>query len=253
MRSADMSSREPAVSAVAIDAEGYLLHLRPYRETSALIEVWLFGHGRLGLVARGISGPRASSRRAVLQPWQPLRLRFSLRGELGQLQDVEALSAPLRLGGERALAGLYINELLMRLLPRMQPHDQLFQRYAALLGELEQTGVVARSLRQFELDLLEELGWAIDLEHTAHGAALDPAGWYRWDPDQGMLTAESRTGAVRGDALLAMAAMQPLPEGQADGLRRMLRTALLHYLGGRPLSAWKLAESVRALRRGRAD
>lgn len=242
---------DAALSAGAIDAEGYLLHLRPYRETSALIEVWLFGHGRLGLIARGISGPKAASRRAMLQPWQPLRLRFSLRGELGQLQDVEALSAPLRLGGERALAGLYINELLMRLLPRMQPHDQLFQRYAALLGELEQVGVIGRSLRQFELDLLEELGWAIDLEHTGDGVALEPSGWYRWDPEQGLLPADARVGGVRGDALLAMAAMQPLPEGQADGLRRLLRTALQHYLGGRPLSAWQLAESVRALRRDR--
>ena len=94
------------MSGAVLEAEAFVLHQRPWRDSSSLIEAWALGHGRLGLVARGTGGARGAERRALLQPWQPLRLGFRLRGELGQLVDLDALSAPLRLSGERGLAGL---------------------------------------------------------------------------------------------------------------------------------------------------
>lgn len=234
------------MSGALVEAEAFVLHHRPWRDTSSLIEAWALGHGRLGLVARGTGGSRGAERRALLQPWQPLRLSFRQRGELGQLVELDALSAPLRLVGERGLAGLYVNELLVRMLPRQEPHDALFPDYAALLATLESGEAMAPALRHFELDLLNELGWGIDLLHEADASAVREDAVYAWRPEEGLVTTDGP--GVTGAALRALALRESWPAGQGDAVRRMLRQALLHCLGGKPLRAWSLADEVRRLK-----
>ena len=99
----------------------YVLHARPYRETSLLLECLTREHGRLGVVARGVRGERARLRRAQLEPFQPLALGLLLRGEMATLTAVETVGAPQRLEGDAALAGLYLNELVVRLTGRQDP------------------------------------------------------------------------------------------------------------------------------------
>ena len=108
----------------------FVLHARPWRETSLLVEVLAENHGRLGLVARGVQGPKKQVLRAALQPLQHIRLEAVQRGELAQLVSAEALDAAPRLAGEAMLAAFYINELVMRLAPRQDPHGGLYRIYA---------------------------------------------------------------------------------------------------------------------------
>ena len=106
----------------------YILHVRPWRETSVLVEALSGQHGRIGLVARGVQGPKNQVLRAALQPFQHVRLDAVLRGELARLTAAESIDAAPRLLGDAALAGFYVNELLLRLVPRGDPFPDAHRR-----------------------------------------------------------------------------------------------------------------------------
>ncbi|MET0755059.1 MAG: DNA repair protein RecO, partial [Pseudoxanthomonas sp.] len=127
----------------------YVLHARPWRETSLLVEVLAEHHGRLGLVARGVQGPKKQVLRAALQPLQHIRLEAVQRGELAQLASAEALDAAPRLAGEAMLAAFYINELVMRLAPRQDPHGDLYRIYGQMRARLGSGEALAWNLRRF--------------------------------------------------------------------------------------------------------
>lgn len=227
----------------------YLLTARAYRETSALVEVLTPGHGRLGLVARGSRGPR-SKLRGLLQPFQPLLLSWSDGGELGTLTGAEAAGPAAGLRGEAVFSGWYLNELVLRLLPRRDPHPVLFDGYAQALGAL---GVppaatshgAARALRVFELHLLAELGYAV---HVPDDVA--PDGWYGYDPDAGLRVAEPGPPAYRGASLRALADETLETDEQLRDARRLLRAALAPHLGERALRTPELLRALRAGVRG---
>ncbi|MBW3551832.1 MAG: DNA repair protein RecO, partial [Proteobacteria bacterium] len=132
----------------------FVLHTRPWRETSLLVEVLSARHGRLGLVARGVQGPKRQVLRAALQPLQSIRFDAVLRGELARLVSAEALDAAPRLGGEAMLAGFYLNELTLRLAPRQEPQPDLFVAYAITRERLRAGEPLGWTLRRFERDLL---------------------------------------------------------------------------------------------------
>ena len=163
----------------------FVLHARPWRETSLLVEVLSANHGRLGLLARGVHGPRQQPLRAALQPMQLVRLEAVQRGELAQLRAAEALDAPPRLAGDAMLAGFYVNELVLRLAPREDPQPELFEAYGRMRARLSAGEPLAWTLRRFERDLLDALGVGFDLASDAEGDAIDPASRYRLDPEQG--------------------------------------------------------------------
>lgn len=221
---------------------GFILHTRAYRETSLLVDALTAEHGRIGLLARGVRSAKAQPMRALLQPLQPVLLSWTGRGDLPLLRSADAAESMPRITGDAVMAGFYVNELLLRLLPREDPHPDLFRRYAVLLGELASDAPLAWTLRRFERDLLEELGYGLMLDQDASGAELRPGARYRYDPDLGptALAAAGAGGAsVSGDALLALAAdEQPDAERLAE-LRRMMRRVLLERLGGRGLQAWR--------------
>ena len=230
-----------------IDNEpAYVLHARPWRESSLLIEVLSENHGRLGLLARGVQGPKRHVLRAALQPLQFIRVDAVQRGELAQLRNAEALDAAPQLAGEATLAAFYVNELVMRLAPRQDPLPELFDAYAAVRRRLGDAGSLAWSLRRFERDLLEALGFGFAFDVDGEGVAIDPAARYRLDPEHGprrLLSDrghDDRSAAATGRALLSLASdSQPEPDDLA-GLRRALRPVLLHLLGGRGLRSWDL-------------
>src|SRR5688500_5274253 len=148
----------------------FILHERPYRETSLLVEAFTRDHGRVGLVARGVRAQKPRIARANLAPLQPVVLSWTGRGELATLVAAEPAGHSLRANGEGLLGALYLNELLVRLLPRGDAQPELFARYAACLEDLAGTGSPAWGLRRFERDALAELGYALELGHEADGA-----------------------------------------------------------------------------------
>lgn len=218
----------------------YVLHSRPYRETSLLLECLTRDHGRLGVVARGVRRERARVQRAQLEPFQPLSLDLLLRGELATLQTAEHTSPPLRLMGDAGLAGLYLNELCVRLTGRQDPLPDLFDAYARTLPRLASSEPLAWSLRRFERDLLEAIGYGLQMEFEAEsGEPLEPTQHYRYVVEQGPAPCRPGTAhALRGADLLALAADDMPDAAGLSSLRSMMREVIRFHLGGGELRAW---------------
>lgn len=218
---------------------GYLLSLRPYRETSALLEVFSAPHGRVGLVARGVRGPR-SRQRGLFQPFRPLLLSWNEGGELGTLTGAETAGPAITLKGEAVFSGWYLNELLLRLLQRRDPHAALFQGYARALQAL--AGPRAEcALRTFEKQLLTELGYGLHLPDH-----IDRAAWYEFDAESGARRLPARTaGAYQGSSLLDLANGNFQSDESLRDAKRLLRAALLPHVGERALVTPRLLRSLR--------
>ena len=228
----------------------YVLHARPYRETSLLLECLTRDHGRVGVVARGVRRERARLQRAQLEPFQPLALDLLLRGELATLRGAEPVGAPLRLTGDAGLAGLYLNELVVRLTGRQDPQPELFEAYARTLPRLLEPAALAWQLRRFERDLLSAIGYALQLEHEADsGDPLAADAWYRSQVEHGPVAyREGAPRAIRGADLLALAAdRKPDPAG-LSALRGLMREIIRFHLGGGELHAWRVLAAAMSRR-----
>ena len=218
----------------------YVLHARPFGDTSLLLEVFTPQHGRCGLIAKGARAPK-SRKRALLQVLQPLLLSWRESGELGTLTAVEAASAPTLLVGEPLFCAWYANELLMRLLQRRDAHPQLFAAYVCLLPRLVSDAEAA--LRAFECVLLDELGYGLTLSDE-----IDSTATYRYDPQQGFCDAapgDAPSACYAGASLIALRDDTLQASQQLQDARRLLRSALRPLLGQRPLDS---AQLLRALR-----
>lgn len=219
----------------------YLLHLRHYRDSSALVELLTPQHGRVGAVARGVfrSGRKSSQWRSLLQPFVPLVVGWSGRGELKSLREVDGRNH-LPLKGERLYAGLYVNELTLRLLHRNDAHAQVFRDYAGMLGRLEGDEDLESCLRCYELGLLDALGYGVSLETEADsGQPIDDDAWYRFVPEHGMVrvVGDSASGAeplLRGFDLRAMA-QRDFEPAVLKPAKYLCRQLLRPLLGTEPL------------------
>jgi DNA repair protein RecO (recombination protein O) len=229
--------------------EAFILHSYPYRETSLLLEVFARAFGRVSMVARAARSPR-SPLRGVLLAFQPLALSWFGKGEVRTLARAEWIGGHPRLQGEALLCGFYLNELLLRLLPREDPHDALLGRYREALQQLASRGDSAPALRSFERALLKELGYALALERdSANGSAIDPAKSYRYDPERGPVEVGdvASESVVSGRTLLDMARddyTDPVTQQQAKALMRSL---LNHRLDYQPLKSRRIFRDLLAL------
>lgn len=226
----------------------FLLHRRSYRESSLLLELLTRDCGRMAAVVRGVRGKRRAMT-AIFQPLLPLIVAWSGRGELKTLNSAEPAGGTNVLTGERLYAALYVNELLLRLLPPQDPHPVLFDAYASLLGQLAEEQVLEPLLRRFEIVLLRELGYGLAFDRDAGtGMVLEPAGAYRFDPADGFHRAlvDVPEPTYPGYVLAAIGR-----EDFSDAItrryaKRLLRTALAELLGPRPLRSRSYFASRRA-------
>lgn len=217
----------------------YVLNARAYRETSLLLECFTREHGRVGLVAKGARGSKARGR-ALLQAFQPLLLSWYEGGDLGTVTGVEAAAPAHALSGESTFCGWYVNELLMRLLQRHDPHPELFDVYAQTLHALHDT--MEPPLRRFEKRLLSELGYGLNL-----GDDLDPARHYRFDAESRLSTGlTTDADAVPGSHLIALRDETFTHADELKTARRLLRAALAVHLGGRELESAKRLREMRS-------
>ncbi|HZX71246.1 MAG TPA: DNA repair protein RecO C-terminal domain-containing protein, partial [Rhodanobacter sp.] len=189
--------------------------------------------------------------RAQLEPFQPLALGLLLRGEMATLTAVEAVGPPQRLAGDVALAGLYLNELVVRLTGRQDPLPPLFDAYATTVARLAAGESNGWSLRRFERDLLEATGYGLQLRHEADtGVAIEADGWYRYQPEQGAVRcAAGSPQALRGGDLLALARDEMPDRGGLRSLRDLMREMIRFHLGGGELRAWRVLAMAVSRRR----
>lgn len=226
----------------------YILHQRPWRDTSALLEVFTRAHGRIGLVARGVRR-RSAKLKTTLQPFQPLLLSWTGRGDLAILTDAEGMGAPIALTGSRLLCGFYVNELVIRLLHRHDPHAELFDDYARCLTHL--TDVAANeeiALRLFEKRLLAACGYGLNLtQDIASGQPVRADAYYEYVLEQGPREAPAESAPLfAGSSLLALSEGRLDDDGVRRDAKRLLRAALDLYLGDKPL---KTREVLRGMRK----
>lgn len=229
----------------------YVLHARPWRETSLLLEAFTRAHGRQGLVARGARSPR-SNWKSLLQPFRPLLLSWTQRGELGSLTEADQVASPPPIEGSALFCGLYANELLMRTLHRADAHPELFESYRQLLSELSGQQSPEPVLRVFEKHLLDALGFGLQLEceHGSGTPVVDSA-FYAWLPEHGLVRRDPRSVAdraerdeaatllVSGAALLALQS-NAVPDQHLAELKQLMRRVLRHHLGEKPLQSHAL-------------
>jgi DNA repair protein RecO (recombination protein O) len=214
--------------------EGFVLHTYPYRETSLIVEAFTRAFGRVSLLARGARRPR-SPMRGVLLSFQPLLLAWFGKGELRTMARAEWLGGQPLLHGEALLCGFYLNELLLRLLPREDPHEALFLQYQGALQQLASGADSGPVLRAFEKSLLKELGYALVLDRDGAGGPIDSSRTYRYDPEHGPVEAAAGEPLVSGRTLLDMARddySDPVTQQQSKALMRLL---INHRLEHQPL------------------
>ena len=215
---------------------GYVLHTYPYKETSLIVEAFTRRYGRVALLARGARRPR-SAMRGVLLSFHLLRLGWSGSADLANLMNAEWAGGTPLLGGRGLMCGFYVNELLLKLLPRDDPHESLFDIYAGTLANLA-SQEVSPVLRDFEKRLLAELGYAPLLETDAASRPIEPDRLYSYEPERGPVpTNGSRSGqlVVSGRTLLDVAAGDYARSETRDEARVLMRALIGERLHGQSL------------------
>jgi len=228
----------------------FVLHSYPFRETSLLVEIFSRQHGRVPLVARGARRPR-SAVRGLLMSFQPLALSWFGKHEVRTLHSAEWQGGQPLLQGTALLCGFYINELLLNMMVRDDPHEQLFDYYQHTLQRLAHGADMASTLRCFEKHLLQELGYALLLEHEAGNSnPIDPALSYRYVVERGAVrdTAGATEGLpVSGKTLQDMAADDYSDAQSARQGKQLMRMLLNHHLGGKMLHTRELIKELTKL------
>ncbi|MBK7814418.1 MAG: DNA repair protein RecO [Rhodocyclaceae bacterium] len=233
-------------------ATAFLLHARPFSETSLVLEVFARDHGRVAILARGARRPR-SALRTVLLGFQPLELAWFGGGEVKTMARAEWLGGLPLLMGKGLLLGYYLNELLLKLLPREDAHPALFDGYAGALAALAHGATEPAELRRFEKSLLRELGYGLALDRIAgSGAPVRADGVYAYQPERGVVQAREADGVspsltFAGKTLLDLAADDYGDPRTLAESKLLMRQLIAHYLDGQPLQSRRVFMELQEL------
>lgn len=246
----------------------YIIHQRPYRDSSALLEIFSESFGRCALVARGVKRPK-SKLRGLLQPFQPLLLSWISKSELGTLTDAELFQQPVLIKPKYLASAFYLNELIQYLLHRDDPHDELFHSYHNTINNLQQLSgsegedlLWQSHLRQFELNLLQSIGYGLVLDHdVSTQSQIDANSRYDYWLDHGPVRIETEANEIRG-VKVSGATLQMLSDHtalreysrQADAVsvqlykeaKQLLRTVVDHHLGSKVLHSRSLVVNTQS-------
>lgn len=223
----------------------FLLHRKPHSNTSLLLECFTAGEGRFPAIAKGVCAKRTGGA-GLLQPFSPLMIRWVGRGEVKTLCGYEPNGTRINLVGSALYCGFYVNELMMRLLERNDPHDGLFNLYEETLNGLASSCDMEQILRRFERVFLAELGYGMVLEQeAATGDFVEIAKCYRYELENGPLLAKpGAANTIKGSTLLALANDTPLDVNGKKEARMLMRRVLAYYLGDRPLKSRELFQTM---------
>ena len=229
---------------------GYILHHRPFRDTSQILDIVTRDHGTVALVARGSRGSR-SRLAGVLRPFLPLKVSWVAKSDLGTLTGAEAAGPPAGMSGDALFSAYYVNELLLYFLHRYDPQPEIFALYEEVISALASTGNVAASLRSFELKFLSLLGYAVDLGHEFDSNnPLDVERFYQYRMERGLVAVERTEGSLvfKGSVLVGVAEQRFDDPEILRAASQLLREVIDFHLGGKRLKSRKV---LMELHRGR--
>ena len=223
------------------DQDIYILHTYPFKETSLIAELFSKNHGRIPVVAKGARRPR-SSLRGMLQSFQLLQATWSGRGEIKTLHNIEWCDKFLQVDGNALICGFYINELIIRLLPREDSHKKLFDFYHHTMKVLAGGINLEVALRRFELRLLQELGYEVPLKEDESGELIIADKLYVYEVEYGPSELSKTNNGVKilGQTLLDMAEDEYKEDNTQLQSKQLMRYLISHYLGDKPLNSKKL-------------
>ncbi|MEO1957707.1 MAG: DNA repair protein RecO [Methylophilaceae bacterium] len=226
----------------------YVLHTYEFKETSLVVELFTKEHGRVAAVAKGARRPR-SAMRGQLQSFQMLSGTWSGKNELKTLHSLDWADGLVTLQGEALMCGFYLNELLLRLLPREDAYAQLFEYYRATLKTLAKGTHLASYLRRFELKMLQEMGYAVPLDFDENDAVIDVEKQYRYEAEYGAcaLSATQNGIVLSGQTLLDMKQGNYLNPQTQQQSKQLIRYLLAYYLGDKPLHTRQLLMDLQGL------
>jgi len=230
----------------------YVLHTYPYKETSFVVELFTHDFGRVATTAKGARRPR-SAMRGMLQSFQPLIATWSGKLELKTLHSLDWAGGLLLLKGEALMCGFYLNELLLRLLPREDAHGTLFEYYSLTLKTLANSQDLATTLRRFELKLLQELGYAIPLKNDVNDLPILEELSYRYEAEHGAIRVDVVINRPVNGVLLAGNTLIDMFNDDYSNVqtqqqsKQLMRYLLAHYLGDKPLYTRQLLIDLQGL------
>jgi len=232
----------------------YLLHSRHYRETSLLIDVFSLNYGVLRLVVKGALRP-SNPLKGMLQLFQPLLISWQGRSDLKNLTDVEHTNRLPALRGDYLYSGLYLNELLVRLVHPHDPNPQLFSAYVDVMGGLGEREPLESILRVFEFRMLTELGaFPSFTEEAGSGQSIIPQAYYYWQPEQGFIKTykknhHTQINIISGAQLAALSVTDFSRKETLLAAKRLSRLMIDHLLDGRSLKSRELIAKSRELKK----
>ncbi|ESS72366.1 DNA repair protein RecO [Methyloglobulus morosus KoM1] len=220
----------------------FILHQQKYRESSLIIDVLTQDFGRFSLIAKGVRKAKSKSA-GILRPFVALSLSYVGKADLRTLTDAEMIGLPNELTGLALYCGFYINELICNFLHKDDPHPEVFQDYRVCLLQLAQGPNLESALRIFELNLMENIGYGIDLSYDLHHEKPIGANKkYLFDKDEGLL--ENSEGQFSGFALLAMAQRQFDDPVVLSEAKLLMRTVIDSHLHGKLLKSRSVINNI---------
>jgi DNA repair protein RecO (recombination protein O) len=225
----------------------WLLHHRPFRDSSQILDILSRDHGRLAVVAKG-SRSAKSRLRGILRPFLPLQLSWVIRSDLGILTGAEMDGAPISLAGDGLLSGYYVNELILKLTHRHDPQPEIFAAYSRAIERLAGSNEVAACLRQFEIELLRLLGYALNLDQdVATREPLIPRQQYEYREERGPVPVAGRAGTLvfTGAELDAIRQQRFADPAVLENAGSLLRNVIAHHLDGKELKSRKVMREMR--------
>jgi len=226
--------------------DAWVLHHRPFRDSSRILDIFSRDHGRLALVARG-SRSGKSRLKGVLRPFLPLQLSWIIRSDMGTLTGAEMNGPPISLAGDALMSGYYVNELMLKLLHRHDPQPEVFATYESAIPALNGATDLAAVLRRFEMDVLALLGYALNLDHDMRsGEAIRQDATYEYQVEQGPVAVNGREGPMvfSGRELRAIAQFEFGDPGVLNAAGRLLRQVIAWHLDGKELQSRKVLREM---------
>ena len=209
----------------------FVLHTRSFRDTSLLIDALTMRYGRVSLIARGAKSAK-SKFRGLVRPFVPLVISFTGKTDLYTLTQAEATAPAVQLQGKALLSAMYVNELIIKLLARDDPHQAVFIAYQNLLQDLQAKEFEAK-LRYFEMQFLQALGYGFDLTKDAFSQPIAPERIYYFDPTRGILPVQlsySQQIRFKGQHLLAFAKKNLQSKEELQTAKKLMRLAIAVHL-----------------------